>query len=70
MYMGPTLTRTVLASFSIADYNQSDLSDLLCNSSRIIQEQIQIREEETEARDARDQMGMHKRLARDHHRED
>jgi hypothetical protein len=68
---GADLDLDSLGLLPIADYNQTDLSDLLSNSSPIIQEHIQIQEEETRARDARDQKRIQKRLARDHHnRED
>jgi hypothetical protein len=49
---GADLDSDSLGLLHLADYNQSDLSDLLNNSSRNIQERIQIQEEETRARDA------------------
>jgi hypothetical protein len=71
---GADLDSDSLGLLPLADYNQSDLSDLLNNSSRNIQERIQIQEDETRARDAREQARIQKRLARDpreqHHRED
>jgi hypothetical protein len=71
---GADLDLDSLGLLPLADYNQSDLSDLLNNSSRHTQEQIGFQEEETRARDAQDQSRIQKRLAKDHrdhfHRED
>jgi hypothetical protein len=49
---GADLDSDSLGLLPLADYNQSDLSDLLNNSIRHIQEQIRIQEEETRAQDA------------------
>jgi hypothetical protein len=49
---GADLDSDNLGLLPLANYNQSDLSDLLNNSSRNIQERIQIQEVETRARDA------------------
>jgi hypothetical protein len=52
---GADLNSDSLGLLPLADYNQSDLSDLLNNSSQNIQERIQIQEDETRAQDAREQ---------------
>jgi hypothetical protein len=61
---GADLNSDSLGLLPLTDYNQSDLSDLLNNSSQHIQERIQIQEEEMRAQDAREQARIQKRLAR------
>jgi hypothetical protein len=61
---GADLDSDSLGLLPLTDYNQSDLSDLLNNSSQHIQERIQIQEEEMRAQAAREQARIQKRLAR------
>jgi hypothetical protein len=61
---GADLNSDSLGLLPLTVYDQSDLSDLLNNSSQHIQERIQIQEEEMRARDAREQARIQKRLAR------
>jgi hypothetical protein len=54
---GADLDSDSLGLLPLRDYDQSDLSDLLNNSSQYIQERIQMQEEEMRAQNAREQAG-------------
>jgi hypothetical protein len=53
-----------LGLLPLRDYDHSDLSDLLNNSSQYIQKRIQMQEKEMRARNAREQAKIQKRLAK------
>jgi hypothetical protein len=61
---GADLDSDSLGLLPLTDYNYSDLSDLLNNSSQYIEERIQIQEEKMRAQDAQEQARIRKRLAR------
>jgi hypothetical protein len=61
---GADLDSDSLGLLPLRDYDQSDLSDLLNNSSQYIQERIQMGVEEMRARNAQEQAGIQKRLAK------
>jgi hypothetical protein len=61
---GADLDSDSLGLLPVQDYDQSDLSNLLNESSLYIQARIQMQEEEMRARNAREQAGIQKRLAK------
>jgi hypothetical protein len=61
---GAELDSDSLGLLPVQDYDQSDLSNLLNESSEYIQARIQMQEEEVRARNAREQAMIQKRLAK------
>jgi hypothetical protein len=61
---GADLDLDSLGLLPLQDYDQSDLSNLLNKRSQYIQARIQMQEEEMRARNAREQAGIQKRLAK------
>jgi hypothetical protein len=62
---GAELDSDSLGLLPVQDYDQSDLSNLLNESSQYLQARIQMQEEEVRARNAREQAIIQKRLAKD-----
>jgi hypothetical protein len=71
---GADLDSDCLGLLPVQDYDQSDQSNLLNESSQYIQARIQMQEEEMRAQNAREQAEIQKRLAKGprdaSHRED
>jgi hypothetical protein len=61
---GADLDSDSLDLLPLSDYDQSDLSDLLNESSQYIQARIQMQEEEMRARNAQEQARIQKRIAK------
>jgi hypothetical protein len=61
---GADLDSDSLGLLPVQDYDQSDLSNLLNESSQYIQARIQMQEEEMRARNAQEQARIQKRLAK------